>query len=418
MAMKRFLILFMVAVAVLPSVVVAQQRDQSRIKRERQAAERTIKETSRKINANKAETKKKQGALKKLHTEIKDKDREIVQLEASVAAIDASIAVASDSLAMLEGEYNRMRSAYVTALRKMQLSRNSMNPVAYVFSSGTVRQAINRVRYLRRFEQWRSRRSVEINESLLRINAARERLGGLYESRSASLGLLSQARSKLEIEREETNRDVNRLKREGKSLEASLAKSQKKLRSLDAELDRLIAEQAKKRREQSAGKQSGKKGTKSAAGKREITGISDADRALSGSFESNRGRLLFPVAGRYKITKGFGRQPHPELPHVETENSGIDIGVSGGTSARAIFNGTVSAIFRQPGFNTVVMVRHGSYISIYANLSSISVKTGDKVSTGQSIGVIGVDPDGGNNPVLHFELRKETAKLNPMQWVR
>lgn len=139
---------------------------------------------------------------------------------------------------------------------------------------------------------------------------------------------------------------------------------------------------------------------------------------ISGSFESNKGRLPFPVAGKYKIVRAYGRQQHPDLPHVTTENSGIDIEVSPGSTARAIFNGKVSAIFRQPGFNTIVMIRHGNYLTVYANLGDILVKNGEEVKAGQTIGRVYADPDDGNRSILHFELRKEREKLNPTAWVK
>ena len=149
-----------------------------------------------------------------------------------------------------------------------------------------------------------------------------------------------------------------------------------------------------------------------------MSGVAEADRKLNGSFEGNKGNLLFPVSGKYRIVRGFGRQKHPELEHVETDNSGIDVEALSGSYARAIFAGKVSAIFKQPGFNTIVMVRHGSYLSIYANLAGLNVKVGDAVKAGQRIGSIYADPDDGNRAILHFELRKERQKLNPTLWVK
>lgn len=90
---------------------------------------------------------------------------------------------------------------------------------------------------------------------------------------------------------------------------------------------------------------------------------------------------------------------------------------AGGT-ARAVFDGTVSEVFRLPGYNTIVMVRHGKYLTIYANLSNINVKKGDALKQGQTIGTIYSDPDDGNRSILHFELRQEKQKLNPTAWVR
>ena len=146
--------------------------------------------------------------------------------------------------------------------------------------------------------------------------------------------------------------------------------------------------------------------------------MSDAERVLSGSFESNKGRLLFPVSGQYKIVKPFGRHQHPELKYVQTDNGGIDIEVPFGTNARAVFDGKVSAIFRQDGFNTIVMVRHGNYLTIYVNLSEIYVSNGETVKANQNIGKIFADPNDDNRTILHFEVRKEREKLNPQLWVK
>jgi len=96
------------------------------------------------------------------------------------------------------------------------------------------------------------------------------------------------------------------------------------------------------------------------------------------------------------------------------DNKGIDIRGKAGAQARAIFDGEVSAVFQYNGLNNV-LVRHGSYISVYCNLSNVSVKKGDRVKTRDAIGTVGADAQG--NVVLHFQLRKETSKLNPELWI-
>ena len=74
-------------------------------------------------------------------------------------------------------------------------------------------------------------------------------------------------------------------------------------------------------------------------------------------------------------------------------------------------NGEVSKIFTVMGVKGV-MIRHGQYISVYCNLSSVNVHVGQSVSTGQSIGAV----DG--NGVLQFQLHKGFTKLNPEAWLR
>jgi septal ring factor EnvC (AmiA/AmiB activator) len=142
------------------------------------------------------------------------------------------------------------------------------------------------------------------------------------------------------------------------------------------------------------------------------------DRKLTGSFKDNKGRLLFPVTGSYKVVGTFGRSHHPNLPSIEVQNNGIDIEARPGANARAVFNGRVSAVFQQPGYHNIVIIRHGEYLTVYAGLDRLSVKTGDEVRSGQTLGHIYSDTDDNNRSLLHFEVRRETEKLDPSQWVR
>ena len=138
--------------------------------------------------------------------------------------------------------------------------------------------------------------------------------------------------------------------------------------------------------------------------------MSSVDRKISGSFAGNRGRLPMPVSGSYRIVSHFGQNNVEGLRNVKLDNKGINIKVQPGAAVRSIFDGEVSYVFNAGG-QTGVIIRHGSYISVYVNLRSVSVRQGQKVSTRQSIGVVGSDN------ILHFQLRKETAKLNPEVWL-
>lgn len=142
------------------------------------------------------------------------------------------------------------------------------------------------------------------------------------------------------------------------------------------------------------------------------------DIAAGADFESLKGSLPHPVAGRYTIVKRFGRQQHPSLPHVVTDNAGIDIETAKGAAVRNVCDGEVSAVFRPNGYNTVVVIRHGNYMTVYANLAYASVTTGQKVKSGQSIGAVFSDPKDNGRSVLHFEVRKGRQKENPEQWLR
>ena len=135
---------------------------------------------------------------------------------------------------------------------------------------------------------------------------------------------------------------------------------------------------------------------------------------LSSSFEANKGRLPLPVAGG-QIVRHYGRYTVSGASNVTLDNKGIDIKGSAGGAVRAVFNGRVSSIF-QYGGRYIVMIRHGKFISVYSGLAGVSVSNGTNVSTGQTIGSIGLDEAG--EPVIQFQLRKESSKLNPEAWVR
>ena len=150
-----------------------------------------------------------------------------------------------------------------------------------------------------------------------------------------------------------------------------------------------------------------------AAAKREVSNaesMSSVDRMMSGGFEANKGRLPMPITGSYKVVSHFGQYAVEGLKGVTLDNKGINILGRPGAVARSVYDGEVSAVFGWEG-SMFVMVRHGAYISVYCNLSSVSVSKGQKVSTRQALGNVGPDH------ILQFQLRRGTTKLNPETWL-
>lgn len=442
-----FSLLLSISVIFCPDDMLAARkkrttRTMSTVKQEQRRAEKTLKDAGKKLNDNTRRTEQELVRLNQLEGELKEKNREIDNIRTSLSAIDSDIKVAGDSLAVLEKNLAALKTRYAAALRKMQGNFRSKNLITFLFSASSFSDVTARYRYLREFSDWRKRKMQEISKASNLLGSQRRQLGSLQSERRKTLSSLTENESQLRSKRDETDKVVARLKKEGSQLQKTIDNNQRKLKKLENELDRMIiaeqkrqaeaqrkAEQAARQKKQQTASKNKKQSqgkavekpsasAKGNSGMAAITAGNAESRALSGSFESNRGRLLFPVRGRYTIVKGFGRQTHPDLPNVVTDNPGIDIAASEGAKARSIFEGTVSGIFSQDGYNKVVMVRHGSYISIYANLSSINVRMGEKVRANQDLGTIYRDPEYGNKPVLHFELRRERAKLNPMQWIR
>ena len=131
------------------------------------------------------------------------------------------------------------------------------------------------------------------------------------------------------------------------------------------------------------------------------------------NFAANKGRLAMPVYGT--ITHRFGRQPHPVFKNIVEENNGIKISVAKGTSAKAIFPGTVSQVMAAGDGTKTVLIKHGDYFSIYSNLSSNTVSKGQQVSAGTTLGTVAQDFDG--SFTLDFQIWRGDTPVDPLGWV-
>ncbi len=385
------------------------------IKQQKAKTQKEISETAKKIDKNKADTRRQLNQLNSITAEIDDQQRQIGVLVKQLDEINNQLKLVNDSIKHNEERLEEMRSEYGKAVKKIRVSSSSTEQLMFIFQSSSFHQAMRRIRYLREFSAWRQRRSDEIGAMQQRLADSRERINALATSKSENIKDQNRAKLVLEQKKRQQSDVVSRLKKEGAKLSVILAEKKRQADALDRELERVIeAERLAAERVKRGGKEEAKSPDRVKTDKQ----VEKIDEKLSGSFESNKGRLPYPVTGNFKIVRKFGVQQHPELKYVTTDNGGIDIETSEGAVARAIFPGKVSAIFRQDGFNTVVMVRHGSYLTIYVNLSEIYVRSGEEVKLNQNIGKIYSDSEDNNRTVLHFEVRNEKQKLNPEHWLR
>ncbi|HEY6914482.1 MAG TPA: peptidoglycan DD-metalloendopeptidase family protein [Paludibacter sp.] len=147
-----------------------------------------------------------------------------------------------------------------------------------------------------------------------------------------------------------------------------------------------------------------------------VSTLTKEETLLSGNFERNQGRLPWPTSNGF-ISGHYGVQPHAVLKHVTTNNKGIYIQTPSGSSARAVFEGVVTQRFSIPGNNNAVIIQHGNYRTVYANLTQIFVREGDHVSAKQAIGRIYTDDDSDNKTELYFQIWNGKSLQNPESWI-
>ena len=248
----------------------------------------------------------------------------------------------------------------------------------------------------------KKRREAEIARKKAAAEAAaRENARRIEEARQREMAAKEAARKAAAAEQA-----ARQAQREQAAKDAAAAKAVAEQRAKEAE----VARQAAERKEKVDAERAKVEITKVEEQQENIQKFSTVDRMMNNGFESNRGRLPMPITGSYKIVSHFGQYNVEGLKGVTLDNKGINIMGQNGCQARAVYDGEVSAVLSYGG-STVVMLRHGAYISVYANLKSASVSRGQKVSTRQILGVVGIDN------ILQFQLRKERTKLNPEAWL-
>lgn len=371
-----------------------------------------------------------------LSGQINERKKYIAVIEKDVRILDNEIGSLRKQLSKLRKDLADKKKKYESSVQYMYKNRSIQEKLMFVFSAQSLSQTYRRLRYVREYATYQRLQGEEIQRKQEQISRKKKELEAVRSEKNLLLKKGEQERIKLEKQEKEKKTLLNALKKKQKGLQNEIARKRKQANKLNAQIDRLIEieiAKAKKRAEEEARREAEARRKAEAAKNRaegkspdaartakkplapvERYSMDKADRQLSGSFEKNRGMLPVPITGPYMIVSHYGQYSVEGLKNVKLDNKGIDIQGKQGAMARAVFDGEVSAIFKYNGL-VGVLVRHGNYISVYCNLSSASVSKGQKVKTKDPIGRIYKDDSG--NTVLHFQLRKETTKLNPESWL-
>ena len=465
----------------------AKQRTSKNVRQQQRVTEQKIKQTDAEIKENTRQLKSKLNDLNKLQAEAQTINASITQLQASIDSLAVVAKAANDSIKVLDGKLSELQHVFADILRKSRRNRSAMSNLAFIFSSESFTQALRRANALKQFTRWRQRKVDQIIGVKALLDERRRYVDSLMVQNRELAMRLSMRHAELSQRTTEANRIVTSLKGKERDLKNILKEQQRQAKELDRELDRIIKEEQRKalleeqkrkqreeeerkkreaeeRRKQEEEERRAKaekdakaqkpdtsatpddtKSTKKSDTKKPDTKKPDTKKrdtkkpdtkkpdtkkpdtkeptpALSSDFAANKGRLPYPV-NPHTIVRRFGVQPHAVNKNVVTDNAGLDIQSSRGATVKCVFDGEVSAITLPDGYNTVVMIRHGRYVTIYANLGSISVRTGDKVKAGQSIGTVYVDATDNDRSILHFEIRKivtvdNITREDPEKWLR
>jgi septal ring factor EnvC (AmiA/AmiB activator) len=408
--------------------------------------------------------------VEELSVEIDDKKRLIDTIKTDIASLDSTLVLLNAQMDTLQRELKGFQERYANSVRYMYRNRKSYNKAMFVFSADNVNQMYRRSRFMKEYATYQKVQGETVKQKQAQVSAKQHEIESNRHEKRDLLQKGQREQQNLEQKQAQQKQLVEQLQKEQRTVQALIKKEQQQEAELNAKIEKLIAEEiareqarieaekkrkaeelARKERERKererklaeakAKEEAAKAQARAAKTDREkaeanrsvknaeaarktaerdvaatqkeikeYSANSDRAKRLTGSFASNKGKLPMPITGPYRIVSHFGQYNVEGLKGVTLDNKGINLKGQAGAKARSIFDGEVSAVF---GFgNTkVVMVRHGSYISVYCNLASVSVSRGQKVSTRQVLGSLT------SENILQFQLRRETSKLNPEKWL-
>jgi septal ring factor EnvC (AmiA/AmiB activator) len=429
------------------------QKTSEKLKREQDKLEKSISLTKSLLRKTKKNSQATISELRVLENQLKHREELLANFEDQIKDAEIQIEQKSQQIDVLEKKLKLLVFQYRHLLIYAYKHRSKSGQWMYIFSAKSYNEALKRKKYLEKVAelQRKQKRLIEQHQHLITQEKTE------IESEKKEKEIIAEEKRKekenLEIDKHTKETNLTKLKKEETRLAAEMKLSENKKIILKQRIREAInaeiaADQARrkareeKERKKLEKERTSKTNTSNASNtttssttksktktnsedepeetvKRPLTITETKEVALNQSFESNRGRLPWPVSSG-TITEGYGKNPHPKIKNLYTNNNGIDISTNRGSSVRAVFDGEVTSVLSIPGAGKVIIIKHGNYRTVYSNLQDVNVSVGSKVKTKQSIGSLLPDDDDVLS-VSHFEIHQvsngQINRMNPTNWI-
>lgn len=423
------------------SVSVCSQETVKSLKRKQRQAKQNIEMTNRLLNENKKNQKTTANSITVISRQIEERENLIKALNDEVGILDRDLSNINAEKSQLEEKLKELRKEYAKLLYHYYFHKTKSNAVFYILSSESLTQGFRRLRYVQQYSNYRKEQAQKIQQVTNELGQKETLLSRVKEEKHNTLKGKQVESNKLLKSKESKQKMLTELSQKESDLKVKLEKQQRQVEVLNKKIDDMIAAEIAKQEAQrkAKAKAEAERKAKAAASKKPAASgsaakpsapsapstpsapvtkptapASEGKSLVSGGFESNRGRLPWPVRGI--VTGHFGLHPHPVLDHVQVNNKGIYIQTTANSDASAVYDGEVTQVFAIPGNNNAIIVKHGIYRTVYANLTTTYVKVGDKVKARQKLGRVFVDQEA-DKTELYFMLYKESVLQNPELWL-
>ena len=449
----RFLTLLLAMLCASLTLTAQTNKKIKKLQSERTTLERQISESEKLLKTTKKDVASQLNNLMVISSQITKQQNYVQSVHNEVSALQGDITSLQKQLKVLEKDLADCKQKYRRAVTQLNRNRLGQSKWKFILSANSFRQMSRRMRYITEYSKYQRAQGDIIRQKEDTIKAKRAELLATKQEKNALLQEGKEQQARLEQQKQDRQKVVNNLNAKQKQLQNTIAQNKKRQKQLDARIDKLIQEEiaaAERRRKEAEARRRAEAerkrkeeerraaaaNKKAAAGKKpsasnkktstkptkpaERTATprfyeeDNADRALNGSFQANKGRLPMPITGSYFISAHYGQYSVEGLRGVQLDNKGINITGQPGAQARSVFAGEVTASFSLGGMQNVI-VRHGSYMSVYCNLASCAVKLGQEVAARHRRGRVA--PAAAATGPLDWQRRREREKLNPEPWL-
>jgi septal ring factor EnvC (AmiA/AmiB activator) len=424
--MKRRLNIWLILLAGVLLCSTAQAQTVKELEEQRKNTLKLLETTSKVLS----ETRKTQQAsvnkLSILSKSIEERSRLIRNIDREIMALDSEMERLQRETKKLEKQLEELRREYARMVQEAHINRSVYARIMFVLSAKNFDQSLRRLRYLQEYATYRKLQVEQIEKTKQEIELRVKTIAAHKQTQVEIRDKQSSETKKLTEDQNKEKVVLDQLKSREKTLRADLQRHQRRANELNRKIETLIAEEIRRaeERKRAAERAASRKETeakpgttpKPSAESAAVEKMTKEEALISGNFASNAGRLPWPVEKGY-ISGRYGIQPHPVLKHVTTNNKGVYIQTPARSNARAVFDGQVTQRFSVPGSNNGVIIQHGQYRTVYANLTEIYVTVGQKVTAKQNIGRIYTDTESDNKTELFFQIWKDRTILNPESWI-
>ena len=385
-------------VALLLTSVLGHSQSLTELRARKINMEQVIKYTAVLISQARLQERGSMNRLQLITVQIRNRKVFIQNMNDEIQFLSYWINQNEQALNLLQGDWEALKKEYVAMIRFARKNENNDQLFVFLLSAKDFNQAYRRFLYLRQYAGYRKVQAHAIEALSQEITAQVSKLQKRKAEKQQLVDEKLDETFQLKREIHQQQESIRQLQEQQQDLKRQLQQQQQEQQQLNKEIEDLVTLEARQSEQASGAK------------------LNSEQEALTREFQQQRGKLSWPVR-RGIITSHFGVHSHPVMKQIQIRNNGIDISTNPGARARAVYSGTVSRIFVISGENKTVILRHGSYLTVYSNLSQILVKTGQKVDLNQPVGFISTDKENSGQTILKFQLWKENQKQNPEIWL-